>query len=41
MLRTALEDLAVILDQRFLNTQDRPQQVFVAFADDHGRHSDA
>lgn len=39
VLRAALEDLAVILDQRFLHTGGPPGQVFDAFARDHGRHA--
>ncbi|MFD7630824.1 potassium channel family protein [Streptomyces sp. NPDC059851] len=38
-LRAALEDLAVILDERFLHTRGTPRQVFDAFARDHGRHA--
>ncbi len=36
VLRAALEDLAVILDERFLHTLGTPRQVFDAFARDHG-----
>ncbi|MET9885561.1 potassium channel family protein [Streptomyces sp. NPDC006430] len=39
VLRAALEDLAVILDQRFLHTRGTPRRVFEAFAHDHGRHA--
>ncbi|WP_412074750.1 potassium channel family protein [Streptomyces xanthophaeus] len=39
VLRAALEDLAIILDQRFLHTEGLPGQVFDAFAHDHGRHA--
>ncbi|MGW9070922.1 potassium channel family protein [Streptomyces yangpuensis] len=39
VLRAALQDLADILDQRFLHTRGTPREVFNAFADDHGRHS--
>lgn len=39
VLRTALEDLADILDQRFLHTGSPPRQVFDAFARDHGRRA--
>ncbi|MEU6865613.1 potassium channel family protein [Streptomyces sp. NPDC046876] len=35
-LRAALEDLAVILDERFLHTSGTPREVFDAFAQDHG-----
>lgn len=38
VLRTALEDLADILDQRFLHTHSPPRQVLDAFARDHGPH---
>lgn len=41
VLRASLEDLAIILDQRFLHTRGTPRQVFHAFAEDHGRHSGA
>ncbi|MEU7033718.1 potassium channel family protein [Streptomyces sp. NPDC046237] len=37
VLRTALEDLATVLDERFLRTGEAPEQVFRAYADDHGR----
>ncbi|GAA3398591.1 potassium channel family protein [Streptomyces roseoviridis] len=37
VLRTALEDLAVVLDERFLRTEGAPGRVFAAYADDHGR----
>ncbi|AQT75681.1 MULTISPECIES: potassium channel family protein [Streptomyces] len=36
VLRAALEDLALILDQRFLHTRGTSRQVFAAFARDHG-----
>ncbi|MET9320168.1 potassium channel family protein [Streptomyces sp. NPDC003038] len=36
-LRAALDDLAAILDQRFLHTGGTPRQVLDAFARDHGR----
>ncbi|MFI5763175.1 potassium channel family protein [Streptomyces sp. NPDC051563] len=39
VLRAALDDLAAILDERFLHTQDAAREVFDAFARDHGRHS--
>ncbi|MCJ1676963.1 potassium channel family protein [Streptomyces sp. APSN-46.1] len=39
VLRTALEDLATILDERFLHTQGPPGQALDAFARDHGRQS--
>ncbi|MFE0579718.1 potassium channel family protein [Streptomyces sp. NPDC058874] len=39
VLNAALEDLAAILDQRFLRTRGTPRQIFRAFADDHGRRS--
>ncbi|MFD3789298.1 potassium channel family protein [Streptomyces cyaneofuscatus] len=38
-LRAALEDLAFILDQRFLHTRGATRTVFDAFARDHGRHA--
>ncbi|WP_318216982.1 potassium channel family protein [Streptomyces sp. SCL15-6] len=34
----ALNDLAAILDQRFLHTGGTPADVFAAYAADHGRH---
>ncbi|MFC8277971.1 potassium channel family protein [Streptomyces sp. NPDC057271] len=37
VLRTALEDLATVLDERFLRTGGAPEHVFRAYADDHGR----
>ncbi|MFE5298190.1 potassium channel family protein [Streptomyces sp. NPDC056632] len=37
VLHTALEDLATVLDERFLRTGGPPQQVFAAYATDHGR----
>ncbi|MEV5973035.1 potassium channel family protein [Streptomyces sp. NPDC051921] len=37
VLRTALEDLATVLDERFLRTGGPPDRVFAAYADDHGR----
>ncbi|WP_137991137.1 potassium channel family protein [Streptomyces vilmorinianum] len=37
VLRTALDDLAVVLDERFLRTEGGPDQVFAAYASDHGR----
>ncbi|MDX3231371.1 potassium channel family protein [Streptomyces sp. ME19-01-6] len=37
LLAGALEDLATILDQRFLHTDGTPAQVFAAYAADHGR----
>ncbi|MEV7202504.1 potassium channel family protein [Streptomyces griseoluteus] len=37
LLAGALEDLAVILDQRFLRTGGTPAEVFAAYAADHGR----
>lgn len=37
VLRTALEDLATVLDERFLRTGGAPERVFAAYADDHGR----
>ncbi|MGW5342735.1 ion channel [Streptomyces sp. HUAS TT3] len=36
VLRAALEDLALILDQRFLHTRGTVRQTFEAFARDHG-----
>lgn len=37
LLAGALKDFAAILDQRFLRTGGTPTEVFVAYADDHGR----
>ncbi|MFI8521211.1 potassium channel family protein [Streptomyces sp. NPDC085481] len=37
VLRTALEDLATVLDERFLRTEETPEHVFRAYAHDHGR----
>lgn len=37
VLAGALEDLATILDQRFLHTGGTPEEVFSAYAADHGR----
>ncbi|MER5998238.1 potassium channel family protein [Nonomuraea angiospora] len=37
LLAGALEDLATILDQRFLHTNGSPAEVFAAYAADHGR----
>ncbi|MFE5481020.1 potassium channel family protein [Streptomyces sp. NPDC056527] len=37
VLRTALEDLSVVLDDRFLRTGEGPEHVFAAYAADHGR----
>ncbi|MEU8525974.1 MULTISPECIES: potassium channel family protein [Streptomyces] len=37
VLRTALEDLSTVLDERFLRTGEAPERVFSAYADDHGR----
>ncbi|MFF1511192.1 potassium channel family protein [Streptomyces sp. NPDC058326] len=37
VLRMALEDLATVLDERFLHTGGTPQVVFTAYAHDHGR----
>lgn len=39
LLGGALEDLATILDQRFLHTGGTPTEVFAAYAADHGRGS--
>ncbi|MFD7782052.1 potassium channel family protein [Streptomyces nojiriensis] len=39
VLRSALEDLASILDERFLHTQGPPRQALEAFARDHGRQA--
>ncbi|MFE7441764.1 potassium channel family protein [Streptomyces chartreusis] len=39
LLAGALTDLAAILDQRFLHTGGPPEQVFAAYATDHGRTS--
>ncbi|MGW6788468.1 potassium channel family protein [Streptomyces chartreusis] len=39
LLAGALADLAAILDQRFLHTGGPPEQVFAAYATDHGRSS--
>jgi hypothetical protein len=38
-LKAALEDLAAILDERFLHTLGTPKQTFEAYARDHGRQS--
>ena len=35
VLRRALEDLALVLDERFLSTGEGPERVFAAYADDH------
>ncbi|MFF0475004.1 potassium channel family protein [Streptomyces sp. NPDC004284] len=37
VLRTALDDLAVVLDERFLRGGGPPEKVFRAYAADHGR----
>ncbi|MFD3535710.1 potassium channel family protein [Streptomyces sp. NPDC058664] len=37
VLRTALEDLATVLDERFVHSGGSPQAVFTAYAHDHGR----
>ncbi|MGW2015146.1 potassium channel family protein [Streptomyces sp. NPDC001927] len=37
VLRWALEDLAVVLDERFLHTGEGPERVFASYADDHGQ----
>ncbi|MEX0172081.1 potassium channel family protein [Streptomyces sp. LMG1-1-1.1] len=37
VLRTALDDLATVLDERFLRTEGPPDRVFAAYAADHGR----
>ncbi|MEU3479682.1 potassium channel family protein [Streptomyces sp. NPDC033754] len=37
VLRRALEDLAVVLDDRFLRTGEGPERVFAAYADAHGQ----
>lgn len=37
VLHRALEDLAVVLDERFLRTGEGPERVFAAYADDHGQ----
>ncbi|MEU4067002.1 potassium channel family protein [Streptomyces wedmorensis] len=37
VLRTALDDLATVLDERFLRTGGTPEHVFSAYADDHRR----
>ncbi|MER6852617.1 potassium channel family protein [Streptomyces flaveolus] len=34
----ALNDLATVLDQRFLHTDGTPADIFAAYAADHGRH---
>lgn len=39
VLRTALEDLADILDQRFLHTHGPPRQALDAYTRDHGRRA--
>lgn len=39
VLRAALDDLAAILDERFLHTRGSAREVFEAFAHDHGRHT--
>ncbi|MEU4268938.1 potassium channel family protein [Streptomyces sp. NPDC026092] len=36
VLRRALEDLAVVLDESFLHTAGGPERVFAAYAGDHG-----
>ncbi len=41
VLRAALDDLAAILDERFLHTHGSAREVFEAFAHDHGRHTGA
>ncbi|MFE0698791.1 potassium channel family protein [Streptomyces sp. NPDC058872] len=37
ILRTALEDLSAVLDERFLRTGGPPERVFARYAADHGR----
>ncbi|MEU2076331.1 potassium channel family protein [Streptomyces sp. NPDC013489] len=37
VLRGALEDLAAVLDERFLRTGDGPERVFAAYTADHGQ----
>ncbi|MFD0371249.1 potassium channel family protein [Streptomyces sp. NPDC059071] len=37
VLRTALQDLAEVLDERFTRTGAGPEEVFAAYAQDHGR----
>ncbi|WP_306324735.1 potassium channel family protein [Streptomyces venezuelae] len=37
VLHTALEDLATVLDERFLRTGATTEHVFAAYAEDHGR----
>ncbi|WP_418960777.1 potassium channel family protein [Streptomyces tritici] len=37
VLRTALEDLAAVMDERFLGAGLPPERVFAAYAADHGR----
>ncbi|WP_316726770.1 potassium channel family protein [Streptomyces sp. 11x1] len=39
VLQAALEDLAAILDERFLHTEGTTSQAFEAYARDHGRQS--
>ncbi|WP_030303096.1 potassium channel family protein [Streptomyces katrae] len=39
VLRAALDDLAAILDERFLHTRGSAREVFEAFAHDHGHHT--
>ncbi|MFE2164024.1 hypothetical protein ACFXB3_02965 [Streptomyces sp. NPDC059447] len=39
VLRAALNDLAAILDERFLHTRGTAREVFDAFARDHGSQS--
>ena len=41
VLKAALEDLAAILDERFLHTLGTPRQTFTAYQRDHGQHSGA
>ncbi|QES57947.1 Ion transport 2 domain protein [Streptomyces venezuelae] len=41
VLRAALDDLAAILDERFLHTHGSAREVFEAFSHDHGRHTGA
>ncbi|MDX3532951.1 potassium channel family protein [Streptomyces sp. MB09-01] len=39
VLRAALDDLAAILDERFLHTGGTAREVFESFEGDHGRHA--
>ncbi|MEV6210144.1 hypothetical protein [Kitasatospora sp. NPDC051914] len=39
VLKAALEDLAAILDERFLRTAGTPRQTLTAYRLDHGQHA--